>query len=662
MLVICLLFYNTTSAQMPPMMPGGGLGNLNNPNNPFGTDSIPMDSTRKNKKWTNPKAKIYYTIGNSEVKQQMDSSITTLHRRFNASYPWIHYLGNYGTATRNIAFESPKHLGPTLGYTAYHPYRFQLEDIAYYNTTRPYSQFEYSMGSKTEQTVSILHTQNVNNQFNFAIQVKNANSPGFYLNQLSIYNGGFASLNYLSPKQRWKAKLGIIINNNRSDENGGLANIADLEDTRYIDRIQIPTNIQRAPGSARRSMITNNHRNLALILENNYRWGIADTLYNEDSTAITPRFTPTWGLKHQLLYANEKHRYTDKSPNQDRYAFLDALPTFVNGDSVYQNQIHNKIENKFSINGYIGKVGKQLSVEAGAANRIDIIKDDIPNNDYQTTLVNNYVFGSLLKEALDSNQWSYGANVQFYFAGSAIGDFTVNGLLSKSFKNIGALELGIRQSLSCPYLNFERFATNHYTVTNDLNKTSSTQLSASIFIDKIQLKLSAKNHLVGNYLYYNDAFKVEQSSEVFNVTQFAAHHNIRIGNMRFITEGIVQQSTNNAPINIPLVALRHITAYERYLFNNKFLGTVGIDVSYNTPFEVAGYTPYFNQYFFQEGIKISNPPMVSVFFTFKVSDLSLFIAGEQLQQLVIKKNIINAPNYPMQNALFRMGFKWILYN
>lgn len=645
-------------AQMP-MLPGGG---LNNVNNPFGNDSIPVDSTKKQKKWTNPKAKIYYTYLGSEVKQYMDSSITTLHRRFRSEYPWIHYLGNYGTAARNINFHITDQIGPQLGYDIYDPYKYHLEQLPYYNTTRPYSSFEYSMGSKTEQTVSILHTQNINNQFNFAVQFRNANAPGFYQNQLSIYNGGYITANYLSPRQRWKSNLGITFNHNRSDENGGIEDIAALEDNRYVDRIQIPTNINRAPGSSRRSMLTNAVKNVDVLLENTYRWGLADTLYNEDSTAMTPRFTPTWGVKHQLLFSNKKHTFIDKAPNVNRYAFLDVAPTFPNGDSVFNYQILNTLENKFSINGFIGKSGKQLKVEAGIANRVDIIREKLPAEKLSTTLVNNYLFGHIVKEGLDSTQWSYGATADFYFAGSAIGDLKFDAFLHKSFHNIGAFRLNFNQKVISPYINYEQFITNHYARSFDFNKMTATMVAGQIHVDKINVSIGLKNTLVNNYLYYNQDFKPTQSAEVFNVTQLELNHNIKLGNMRFITEGIFQQATGNAPINIPLLALRHITAYERLLFNDKFLGTVGIDVSYNTPFQVAGYTPYFNQYFYSEDFKLSNPPMVTAFFTFKVSDLSLFVAGEQLQQLVIKRNIMQAPHYPMQNALFRLGFRWILYN
>lgn len=654
-MLLVLFKWQSSQAQMPltpGMLPG------QQTNNPA------FDSTLSagKKKWVNIPPVIHSTTYFSEKKLQVDTSIFLTHRRM-SRHGWYHYLGNYGNPALNMKFDPDWNPGPQPGYKIYEPYQYHLDSVRFYNTTRPFSQFNYSLGGGQEQTVSLLHTQNIHRRWNIALEFRNINAPGYFLNQFSNFNGGFFSTNYTSKNQRYSLRAAIVQNKNRSDENGGITSDTFLTNPNIVDRKQIPTNLPSLPTTYDRSVILNQYRNTEFLVENRYRWGIADTLYNEDSTAATPRFTPRFGLRHQFQVRLSKHTFHDRFPNAARYAFIaDSIP-FINADTNRNEQILQTFTNKFSINGFIGKPGKQAAIEAGLGNRLDRLHDDLEVNRYSQWLINNFVFGAITKDALDSFSWSYRAAANFYFGGSHAGDLKLDAEIAKQLRKLGGFTLGIQQSVSSAPIAFTRFATNYYVLENTFQKQSTTRLTAGLNIEKLGLTLSGHSILANNYIYFSEQLKPLQAATAFNVMQIQAAHNLAIGKYRMYSEALIQQVTGDAPINLPLVMLRHISAFESRIFDGKLWMTTGIELRYHTPFVTAGYTPFFNQFYYRNsGDLTSNIPELSAFFNFKVKQFRLSISGDQLQQLLFEKNVAHFPNYTMQDAMYRLGIQWILYN
>ena len=69
-------------------------------------------------------------------------------------------MGNLGSPVNNLMFTPEDRAGPSLGYHINDVYRMNVDSLNYYSTNRPYSIFSYQLGSKLEQTASIMHSQN----------------------------------------------------------------------------------------------------------------------------------------------------------------------------------------------------------------------------------------------------------------------------------------------------------------------------------------------------------------------------------------------------------------------------------------------------------------------------------------------------------------------
>lgn len=622
------------------------------------TDSSAL---KKPEKWKEATTKIHYTIFDAQVKHAIDTTIDKFHR-FQPSQPWwMRDLGNYGTAAINQFFSPDYKPGLSLGFHVYDKYKINIDSLRYYNTTRPYSEFSFMLGSKNQQNASLLHTQNITPRWNFAADLRNFNSPGFF--RLQGVNNIMGSLNtkYKSKNEKYKLYAAVVYNTITQNENGGVTDITQLEDPNFAERSLIAVNI---PGvnnnSTRNSVVTNKHRDAHLLVQQSYAIGLTDTIYNNDSTGYHINFTPRFSLKHQLQISSERHIFRDLNPQTARYLPIDSI-AFSLRDTLLSQHNWTFVDNKFSLNGFLGKSGQQVQIEAGIANRLDWQSNYFRTDNIKLSSISNYLFANVKKEATAAKQWGYEGQAAFFFTGDALGNFNLQASASKDLGKWGLFSAQVQQVLSNAPFSYTTFYTNYYQRNYQLDKISNTRLGAHVLFPDIHLSFGVRNNLLANYIYFNSNLEVTQQSEAFSVLQAFGSKEFKFGLFSLDNEVVWQQATVNAPVNIPAFLFRHKLGIQTQMFKSALLVATGLELRYNTPYFADGYTPYFNQFYYQNDIKITNYPEVLVYANFKIKHFRAFVMMDQLQQL-ISTNVLFAPGYPGPNAIFRFGFNWPLIN
>jgi hypothetical protein len=116
-----------------------------------------------------------------------DTSIAEFTKRF--PIPSTHiYLGNTGSATRSILFAPAIRAGFDPGFHALDVYKWRLDKIRFYNTTRPYTELVYVLASRAEQMIEVFHTQNLKPYWNASFNYRLINAPGVFRNQTTNHN------------------------------------------------------------------------------------------------------------------------------------------------------------------------------------------------------------------------------------------------------------------------------------------------------------------------------------------------------------------------------------------------------------------------------------------------------------------------------------------
>jgi len=631
-----------------------------------GINGGPIRDTGANKtntnEWHNERANISYKYISSDINYTPDTSLHTFHRRA-FSQPWYRDLGNQGSPTVNLLFTPEPRMGPSLGYHVYDVYRYTTDSMKYYNTTRPYSNFTYQLGSKLEQMAYIMHTQNIKPYWNVAFEYRKTTSPGFYKVQRNNHDNASLNTHYTGKKKHYELYGALIYNHQQHDENGGIADMASLNDPQLSDRQLVNVNFQNDAYSTQRSPVSNNLRDFTVLLQHSYTLGKADTLYNKDSTQYTYRLIPRFRFMHKLELSTEKHQYKDMFPDSLRYTgFFEQYFSPSGGDSVYSVQKWFWVDNKLLLNGFVGKPEKQLSFDAGIGNRYDKFTTAyLEGNDVKNG-VSNYLTGELRKEALQSGQWFYGANAQFYFTGQVAGDFLFHAHIGKDLgAKWGSIKAGFMQQLNSAPYSYTVYRNQYDSIFKSYNKESVSQLYATFESPKLKLSAGLKNYLIANYIYMSGPYTPAQYSPAFNLTQIWLRKVFTLGSFVLDNELVYQQKAGTAPINVPQLMGRHQLAIERFMFKRALKIAAGVEVRYHTDYAPAGYDPFLNKFYYQDSYIVSNTPEGSVFFNFRIKGFRAYLMLDQLQQLYARNTII-APGYAGQNFMVRFGFTWILIN
>lgn len=637
---------------------------------PMTVNNAPQLDTGKHENtpdWNNTSIQVRYRTSHDAEWHLPDSSIRHLHRRLFLQGRATD-LGNQGSAIQELIFVPEQYgkIGIRLGFPAYDRYRLQIDSLRYYNTTNPYSVFTYQLGSKQEQVAHILHSQNITPNWNFAVQFRKTTSPGFYKIQRINHDNGSLQTHYASRNKRYELFGAVVYNKEQQDENGGIVADSFLTSDRYGERNTIPVKFQNDAYSSRRSSVTNMLRDWQVQLRHGYTWGRIDTAYNKDSTRYTATLLPSFRLAHQLSFGQQKHLFRNMRADSLLWSSFFTDPMAA-GDSVQSTQAQSWVDNFFSLNGFIGK-RKELLLTAGAGNRLDFLYTDYVTGRERTDYVSNYLQAHLLKNADSAGQWLYEAAARLFVTGGAAGNFYVHGKAGRKLRRFGEINVFFQQDLRRPAYDFVFFRNAFYESRHDLNPESVTQIGGNALIDRWGLNVGLRLYLLANHTYLsaadesvtNGKLEVRQSG-AFNLSQLSVSKIFRFGKFYLDNELVLQQAAVAAPVNVPLLLGRHQLWLESPLFSKNLIVATGLEFRYNSAYAPAAYAPFYNRYYYQSEIEISNKPELDLFFNFRVKRFRAYISGSQLQALWWQPNIA-APGYPKQNAMLRFGFNWVLIN
>lgn len=176
------------------------------------------------------------------------------------------YLGNLGTAAQSKIFYDRQKF--KTGFIFSEPYGiyFELpEEQLYFNTKRQFTLFNFSNAGpkeESEQVLGVLHTQNVNQDFNFGFDYDLISSDGRYQNQEVKHNKIKIFSSY--QKKGYQLHTNFGLNRVKAQENGGIDSLHYLGSDEYKKRKTIPVRLDDA-----RTQVFNSN----FYLAHEYRFG-----------------------------------------------------------------------------------------------------------------------------------------------------------------------------------------------------------------------------------------------------------------------------------------------------------------------------------------------------------------------------------------------------
>ena len=656
--------------QNRPTTGGAQQGNVRN------TGQQPRQDSLQHRTGLEDSITIRFRFLDSSRLQVFDSSVHDFTARFPVPAHYVH-LGNTGNAARSLLFSPILRGGFDPGFHAFDIYKFTVDETRFFNTTRPYSELGYLLGSRSEQLISLLHTQNIRPNWNFALQYRLINSPGFFQNQNTNHNSYRFNSWYQSPNKRYSNFLIVVANNLAAAENGGIrTDLPYLDSSAFQERSGIPVQLG-LPGLSSRNFFSTNiptgtkYTDMNVVLRQQYDLGQKDSLVLD--TTVIPLFYPRLRFEHTFRLSNQSYRFEDANPDSG-YLVYRAYGLDTAGLTVFYMQDRwREVFNDFSIYTFPDKKNPQQFLKLGAAFQYLSGRFDSSNapSSRSTTLTNFFVHGEY-RNKTRNQKWDIELLGNFYLAGYNAADYDAYISLKRHIsRQLGYLQAGFRNVNRTPSFVFD-MASSFWKEKDpeSFNKENISVIFGSIEMPQRRLKLSGNYYLVSNYTYFRGLNERGQESGLFNMLQLTAEKQFTIYR-RWQWRALVtlQQKAGSAPVNVPLLFTRNQVGYEGNLGFRNLNTAFGLEFRYHTPYKADAYSPLLGQFYFQDNTTISNTPDVSAYVHFRIKSFTAYVRAENLNTFRVAgansgftNNNIAAPNYPTPGLIIRVGIFWSFVN
>lgn len=599
-----------------------------------------------------------------------DSTVNDFSRRYPLPATYIN-LGNTGLAAKNMLFSPNLNAGFDPGFHALDIYRWRLDQVRFFNTTRPYSELNYLLGGRSEQVIELLHTQNIRPNWNFHFGYRLINVPGYFKNQKTNHNNYEFTSWYQSKNKRYNNYFVVLYNKLQATENGGMKTDQNyLEDPVYKDRFNIPSNLggDAAFGTdffSNKIGTGNRYSDMNFVIRQQYDLGKKDSVVT-DSTVI-PLFYPRLRFEHTFRYTHSQYQFQDLVGDSTYYMDHYAIDLVGNTDTVSKKDNWNEIFNDFSIYQFPDAKNLQQFIKLGMS--LQQLHGTFASG--STSFFNSFGHAEYRNKTRD-HKWDIEANGKLYFTGYNSGDYQAQVSLQRFMgKKRGYLQLGFENTSRRPSFIYDTRSSFFLQTPASFKKENNTHLSGVFYLPAFKLRLSGHYYLLNNYTYVTAFYKLNQENTLFNVLQIGAEKDFNLTkHLIWHSDAYVQQLIGSAQLHLPFLYWRNRIGYEGDLgFKNLKMAT-GFEVRFASSYKADNYSPVLGQFFYQDSITIRNKvPDIAAYLHFRIRSFKAFVRAENLgaarfgtNGFGFTGNYAVAPGYAYPGMNIRVGIYWSFVN
>lgn len=598
-----------------------------------------------------------------------DTSIDDFFRRVPLK-PHLLHLGNNGNASRPILFTPALKAGWDAGFHAFDPFAFTIAETRFMNTTKPFTEMTYLVGSKLEQQVGILHTQNISPDWNAAVQFRLINAPGLYNSQNTNHSNIRFNSHYTSRDRRYSAFIVTITNGLQSAENGGIESdsfVVNRNAAFTRDRFNIPTRMADSVFTTRNFFSVklntgNRYEQRLMLLRQQYDFGRKDSVVTDSTVARF--FLPRLRLEHTLRFDRHGFRFLDIQAGNDSLFYQERYRIARVPDTLRYDDRWRVLSNEFSLIQFPDPKNPLQFLRLGATHEAFLAEFPTRADRFQALALNGEY-----RNRTRNRKWDMLLAGTLHVAGRFAGDYAAEARVRTQLsRRIGSLELGFRNANRSPSMLFQGITSFPLPAPASFARENNTQASASLELPALRTRLSGDYFLLSNFTYFTGHNTARQNAALFNILRLGISRETRLSRYwRWHLDAHVQLTAADAPVNLPLLYTRNRIAYEGRFFRNLQLST-GLDLRYVSPFRADDYSPVLGQFFLQDDRIIANLPDIAAYLNFRIRNFTAFTRIENLNTASLRygfgfKNAnFAAPAYPMQDMIIRVGIFWIFVN
>ena len=560
-----------------------------------------------------------------------------------------HYLGNLGTATAPSIFDINKNFLADIGFHGYDLYFDTPEKLKYYRTNTPFSELNYNLCSKSEQSLRIRHTQNVSERFNFGLDYNRLGSDGYFLHQMTSINHFDFVAWYNSKNQRYNVLVNGVWNIVKNQENGGIASDSTF-DASYVNNLNRGTMHVNLMNAQRR------YRNRTFYVKQFYDLGYHYNVNINDSTSVE-KFKPAQRIAHTISLETGSNTFVDSLETAGFYAkfYPDTL-------SIFDSSHYSKLENKLSWSTLSNKKNQNDSVRHLNFS-VEVAHQLIRYNQksIDTAMQNIYAGFSLFNNP-ENNDFRWSVDGKYNFFGVNKGLYSTEIKLSKSVDEF-FFHVDAGRKLLAPQLIQNRYDGSNFQWINHFKNSENTYASFSVINKMRKLKLAINYFEIRNQIYFDTLALPAQSAGTVRVQQVVLTKNFVWNRFHLNNDFTFQKISGDDVLHLPQFLSVNSFYYETYLFKHVLQTQFGTDFHYYSSYRSDAYMPVTGQFYLQNSIKTGNYPIVDLFISFRIRTARIFIRGENLLDGFLPvTGYYLVPQYPMPGSSLKFGIIWQFFD
>ena len=381
-------------------------------------------------------------------------------------------------------------------------------------------------------------------------------------------------------------------------------------------------------------------------------------------TDIFGTYTDERGSKDENgnFVATEGHEYYDN--------------WFIHPDASRDTLCERRLSNRLFVqaqpwdrNGVIGTIDGGVGFDIHTYSQF-ALGDYITGKYRRTRKTSYFAYGSIAGKIKKYVDWD--ANMKVYPSGYRGGDMSLGAHLAlKGYLRGHALILEGRFSNEkrSPGYWQENLFSNHYVWSNSLAKENETRIEASFRVPDYALELAAWQGVVKNKIYYGPVGPGDSNVGVLqhdgnvSLTSLYARKDFRIGGLHLDNRVLLQWSTNQEVIPVPLVSAFLSYYYEFWVVRDVLRLQIGLDGRYNTKYYAPGYNPALSAFYNQRETEVGNYPYTDVFVMGKWKRMRIFLKYQHVNRgLFGNGDYFSVARYPLNPGMFKMGISWGFYD
>lgn len=617
---------------------------------------------------------ISFRYFDSTRSRKLDSSLNDFTTRYPVPVDYVD-MGNFGNAARSLVFKPNLQAGFDAGFHSFDIYRYKLPETRFFQTTRPYTELAYMLGSQSEQTINILHTQNRKPNFNVTFEYRFINAPGSFKSQNVSHNSIRFNTYYQSLNKRYTSYFVFITNTIRSGENGGVVNdkaVDSISQQSLSSAFNISTRLANNVDQSSKNFFSatigtsTQYSDKTVMYRHMYDVGQKDSIVTDSS--VIRLFYPRIRFQHTLNFTSSSYMFRDNVPVPASY--LDYFGLLVTSNALAYKDSWKNFTNEFSIISFPEKNNLNQFLKLGAG--FQQLKGEFlyygGDTTFGTSFTNAYADAEY-RNRTRNQRWDVFAAGRLYMAGEYAGDYSVQGSIKGVLgAKVGSIQLGFQNVNRTPSFIYDNRSSFPSIKSGTFSKENTTRLFANVEIPALRFKLSGDYYLLTNYTYFNSFIAAQQAPAIFNVLHVSAEKTFKISRYwNWYTQLHLQQKAGDAPVNMPLAFTSNRLVFEGNFFKNLFLAT-GMELRYYLPYKADSYSPFTGQFFYQQSYTTANRPDINLFLHFRIKSFKGFLRFENVNTFnptsgfSFSKYNFAAEHYPQRALVFRYGIWWNFVN